>query len=195
MSNKQAHLEMIQGVVNRLSHNSFLLKGWSVILVSALFALAAKDSQLLFVYLAYFPAISFWCLDGYFLRQERLFRKLYDHVRGTEESQQTTGYKPVACILRTVSAVPAEAGSKPPAQAGSMRLEVPSINHLEVLLTLTMLLNIRRNHFVRNIARAACKISPRPHPLPPVLLPKQPIFPLQLVGRLPLQFLNQLADR
>ena len=110
-------------------------------------------------------------------------------------SQQTTGYKPVACILRTVSAVPAEAGSKPPAQAGSMRLEVPSINHLEVLLTLTMLLNIRRNHFVRNIARAACKISPRPHPLPPVLLPKQPIFPLQLVGRLPLQFLNQLADR
>ena len=87
MSNKQAHLEMIQGVVNRLSHNSFLLKGWSVILVSALFALAAKDSQLLFVYLAYFPAISFWCLDGYFLRQERLFRKLYDHVRGTEENQ------------------------------------------------------------------------------------------------------------
>ncbi len=101
------------------------------------------------------------------------------------DSQQTTGYKPVVCILRTVSAVPAEAGSKPPAQAGSMRLEVPSINHLEVLLTLTMLLNIRRNHFVRNIARAACKISPRPHPLPPVLLPKQPIFPLQLVGRLP----------
>lgn len=81
MSSKHAHLEMIQGIVNRLSHNSFLLKGWSVILVSAMFALAAKDSQLLFVYLAYFPAISFWCLDGYFLRQERLFRKLYDKVR------------------------------------------------------------------------------------------------------------------
>lgn len=81
MSSKHAHLEMIQGIVNRLSHNSFLLKGWSVILVSAMFALAAKNSQLLFVYLAYFPAISFWCLDGYFLRQERLFRKLYDKVR------------------------------------------------------------------------------------------------------------------
>ena len=72
---------MIQGVVNRLSHNSFLLKGWSVVLVSAMFALAAKDLAPLFLYLAYFPAIAFWCLDGYFLRQEQLFRKLFDYVR------------------------------------------------------------------------------------------------------------------
>lgn len=31
--------------------------------------------------LAYFPAFAFWGLDAYFLRQERLFRKLYDSVR------------------------------------------------------------------------------------------------------------------
>jgi hypothetical protein len=76
---------MIQGVVNRLSHNSFLLKGWSVILVSAMFALAAKDAKGVFIYLAYFPAISFWGLDGYFLHQERSFRALYDHVRSLDE--------------------------------------------------------------------------------------------------------------
>lgn len=87
MENKRAHLEMIQGIVNRLSHNSFLLKGWSVVLVSAMLALAAKDARLLFVYLAYFPAIAFWGLDGYFLHQEKLFRKLYDHVRGLQEGQ------------------------------------------------------------------------------------------------------------
>lgn len=87
MTSKHAHLEMIQGIVNRLSHNSFLLKGWSVILVSAMFALAAKDAQLSFVYLAYFPAVVFWGLDGYFLRQERLFRNLYDYVRGLQEEQ------------------------------------------------------------------------------------------------------------
>ncbi len=87
MSNKQAHLEMIQGIVNRLSHNSFLLKGWTVILVSALFALAAKDKNHLFIYLAYFPALAFWCLDGYFLWQERLFRALYDHVRKLDEGE------------------------------------------------------------------------------------------------------------
>ena len=87
MENKHTHLEIIQGVINRLSHNSFLLKGWSVVLVSAMFALAAKDSQLMFVYLAYFPVIAFWSLDGYFLRQERLFRKLYDRVRVLPDDQ------------------------------------------------------------------------------------------------------------
>ncbi len=77
---------MIQGVVNRLSNNSFLLKGWTVILVSAFFALAAGGTQIYFLYLAYFPAVAFWVLDGYFLHQERLFRKLYDHVRGLDEN-------------------------------------------------------------------------------------------------------------
>lgn len=81
MENKQAHLNMIQGVVNRLSQNSFLLKGWTVVLVSAMFALAANKTNAIFVYLAYFPAFAFWILDGYFLWQERLFRALYDQVR------------------------------------------------------------------------------------------------------------------
>jgi hypothetical protein len=87
MERKQAHLQMILGVVNRLSQNSFLLKGWSVVLVSALFALAASDRKLYFIYLAYFPAIAFWVLDGYFLWQERLFRALYDHVRGLKDEE------------------------------------------------------------------------------------------------------------
>jgi len=85
MENKVRHLEMIQGVINRMANNSFLLKGWSVILVSALFALAAKDSNKAFVLLAYFPALAFWILDGYFLQQERLFRKLYDKVRAMND--------------------------------------------------------------------------------------------------------------
>lgn len=85
MANKQAHLEMILGVVNRLSQDSFLLKGWSVVLVSALFALAATSSNQYFIYLAYFPAIAFWILDGYFLWQEGLFRALYDKVRVLNE--------------------------------------------------------------------------------------------------------------
>lgn len=84
--NKRSHLEMIQGVVNRLSQNSFLLKGWSVVLVSALMALAAKDSNIIFIILAYFPASAFWFLDGYFLWQEKLFRALYDYVRDQEEN-------------------------------------------------------------------------------------------------------------
>ena len=87
MDNKTNHLEMIQDIVNRLAKCSFLLKGWAVILVSALFALAAKDSRIYFIYLAYFPALAFWGLDGYYLWQERLYRKLYDKVRVMDDSE------------------------------------------------------------------------------------------------------------
>jgi len=87
MENKHKHLELIQGVINRLSTNSFLLKGWSVVLVSALFALSASQSRLAFVLLAYLPAIVFWGLDGYFLWQEQLYRALYDNVRKMSEDK------------------------------------------------------------------------------------------------------------
>ena len=84
---KLQHLQMLQGVINRMAANSFHLKGWSVVLVSSLFALAAQGTNQLFIYLAYFPAFAFWILDGYFLWQERLFRKLYDHVRALPDEQ------------------------------------------------------------------------------------------------------------
>ena len=86
MDGKIAYLEMVQAVITRMAGNSFLIKGWSVTLVAALFALAAANTSPLFVYLAYFPTFMFWALDAYFLRQERLFRKLYDHVRTSEEA-------------------------------------------------------------------------------------------------------------
>jgi len=88
MDAKIAHLQMVQAVITRMGSNSFLLKGWSVTLVAALFALAAASKvNPLFVFLAYFPAFAFWSLDAYFLRQERLFRKLYDHVRDVSASE------------------------------------------------------------------------------------------------------------
>ncbi len=88
MERKLAHLEMVQAVVTRMASNSFQIKGWSVTLVAALFALAAvDDTNVIFVYLSCFPAMMFWVLDAYFLHQERLFRKLYDNVRTREESQ------------------------------------------------------------------------------------------------------------
>lgn len=81
METKLKHLDFIQGVVNRLSTNSFLLKGWSVILTSALFALSASDSEVSFVLLAFVPVLVFWGLDGYFLALERAYRRHFDRVR------------------------------------------------------------------------------------------------------------------
>ncbi len=86
METKTKHLEMIQGVINRLSTNSFLLKGWSVVLISALFAVSVGGSNPAFIFLAYIPAFVFWGLDGYFLWEERKFRALYDSVRTKDES-------------------------------------------------------------------------------------------------------------
>ena len=85
MEKKLKHLEMLQAIISRMARNSFLLKGWNVVLVSAIFALASTESKASLVFLAYLPAAVFWLLDGYFLHQERLFRKLYDKVRVMDE--------------------------------------------------------------------------------------------------------------
>lgn len=100
------HLSMIQGVVNRLAGNSFALKGWSVTLVSALLALAAKDADVRLVAIALLPALTFWGLDGYFLAQERLFRKIYQRVIERDSSlpdfSLDPGPCPFGCWLKSV---------------------------------------------------------------------------------------------
>ena len=75
------HLEMIQGVITRMATNSFLVRGWSITLVSALFALSDKDADRSFVLISYFPCGLFWFLDAFYLSQERRYRALYDSVR------------------------------------------------------------------------------------------------------------------
>ncbi len=87
MDNKLKHLEFLQGAINRMAGNLFLLKGWTISLIAALFALSAKDSNRSYILIAYFPALIFWILDGYFLSQERCFRALYDHVRTLDEDK------------------------------------------------------------------------------------------------------------
>jgi len=83
-----AHLQMIQSVVSRLAQNSFTYKGWAVTVVSAILALAVQQSRALYLFVALLPTLAFWGLDAYYLRQERLFRKLYDGVRTTPGASQ-----------------------------------------------------------------------------------------------------------
>lgn len=85
--NKHKHLEFLQGAINRMASNLFLLKGWTITLIAALFALSAKDANQAYVLVAYFPTLIFWILDAYFLSQERRFRALYDYVRQLDERQ------------------------------------------------------------------------------------------------------------
>jgi hypothetical protein len=78
---KVQHLKLIQAVVTRMAGNSFLLKGWTVTLISALLAFAAKDADRGFIAVVWIPVLPFVLLDSYYLWQERLFRDLYDRVR------------------------------------------------------------------------------------------------------------------
>ena len=84
------HLEMIQGIINRLGHDSFLTKGWSMtILVGAIIFIVRSEVQgNYFVLAIVIPIIGFCILDGYFLWQERLFRRLYNKIR----MQETTDF-------------------------------------------------------------------------------------------------------
>lgn len=70
-------IDTIQGVINRMASNSFLMKGWAITLVSVTLLLKGENYQ---VYIAFIPLITFWYLDAYFLRLERAYRKLYSWV-------------------------------------------------------------------------------------------------------------------
>ncbi|MEU9862052.1 hypothetical protein AB0D99_14335 [Streptomyces sp. NPDC047971] len=75
------HLEFIQAVVTRLGNNSFLLKGWAMTLTAAILALSAGRLSWQIALSGIVPLLGFWFLDSYFLRQERLFRALYEDAR------------------------------------------------------------------------------------------------------------------
>lgn len=84
-NDKHKHLEFLQAAINRMAGNLFLLKGWTVTLIAALFAIAAKDANIVFFAVAFVPLFIFWGLDAFFLAQERRFRALYDDVRKRDE--------------------------------------------------------------------------------------------------------------
>lgn len=70
--------ELIQGIVERQAENSFRIKGWTVTLVVVAIVFRTDDFQL---FGAFIPLLGFWGLDAYFLRQEKIYRRLYDWVR------------------------------------------------------------------------------------------------------------------
>ena len=82
------HLEMTQGVINRLGGNSFQLKGWSMTIIVAATVLIARPDlpSPYFILVLLIPILGFWGLDGYFLWQERLFREIYKEISQQEDT-------------------------------------------------------------------------------------------------------------
>lgn len=81
---KIEHLKMIQGVIERMGRNSFQLKAWSAALLGAMLIFSTRipkdhnfEQARFYIFV---PFILFFALDGYYLWQERLFRRLYKEV-------------------------------------------------------------------------------------------------------------------
>lgn len=79
---REYYLNMIQDIIKRMAENSFAMKNWCIAISSALFGINTWKAEDWKAYLLILiPIIMFWYLDAYYLRQERLFRGVYDRVR------------------------------------------------------------------------------------------------------------------
>ena len=75
------HLKLIQGVINRMAQFSFIIKGWTITLVIAILGFAVSISNGWISLITLVPLLTFWGLDAYYLRLERMFRMLHDNIR------------------------------------------------------------------------------------------------------------------
>lgn len=84
---KIRHLEMIQGIIDRMARCSFAVKGWTVSLVVGTFVFLKSGMVQVYITYLYLLVIAFYILDSYYLYQEKRFRELYNSVRQLDKSR------------------------------------------------------------------------------------------------------------
>ena len=85
---KIKHLDLIQAVITRLSEHSFRLKTFGLIQAVGTMIASVSGNVSTLVFLV--PAIAglfLWGLDGWYLREERAYRALFDHVRKLDKGK------------------------------------------------------------------------------------------------------------
>lgn len=97
---KRKHLEMLQGVINRMASNSFLFKGWSITIIAGVSAFATKEMSLALMVIPIVSTLLFWGIDAYYLAQERLYRDLYNDVATRSPSAIDYGMKTEKMTLK-----------------------------------------------------------------------------------------------
>ena len=86
----QKHLEIMQGVIQRMAENSRSCKVWCVTLVSAILVLVARTGKADHALIALAPTVLFYVLDAYYLGLERRFRNSYSgFVRKVQNEEMT----------------------------------------------------------------------------------------------------------
>jgi hypothetical protein len=74
------HIDVLQGIINRLANNSASCKTWCLTLTGALLSLAGATKVPELVFLAIAPLVVFRYLDSRYLAQERAYRGKYNAI-------------------------------------------------------------------------------------------------------------------
>lgn len=74
----QAHLQILQSVIQRMASNSTSCKAWCITIVSAILVLIADKGKPDLAWLALLPSFLFLALDAYYLALEKAFRQSYN---------------------------------------------------------------------------------------------------------------------
>lgn len=106
MENKYKHMDYIQSAISRMASNSFYLKGWNVTIIAAIVALSFKESDWRIYACALVLNVVFWFLDAYYLKQEKLFRELYNKVSKISDDNLVDFSMNTSEFKEKVSAIP-----------------------------------------------------------------------------------------
>src|SRR5574344_197438 len=78
MEINEKHLDHIQAIISRHNSNSFMIKGWTITICTAILAIAGTWKEPLLSLIALVPITVFWILDSFYLANERCFVSLYN---------------------------------------------------------------------------------------------------------------------
>tara|TARA_R110002072_G_scaffold16048_1_gene63416 strand:- start:587 stop:1231 length:645 start_codon:yes stop_codon:yes gene_type:complete len=77
MAVNEKYLDHLQSVITRHNSNSFMIKGWTITICTAVFALSGTWKEPIVALVALVPISVFWVLDSLYLANERCFVSLY----------------------------------------------------------------------------------------------------------------------
>lgn len=72
------YFNSIQNIITRMAQNSFYIKAWTITLIAGILVLTFSMLNLIIFGALLGISVFFWVLDSYYLKLERLFRRLYD---------------------------------------------------------------------------------------------------------------------
>lgn len=75
---KIAHLQMIQGVIDRMSTSAAIYKGFAATIVTGIAAISFTEVSTWILLIAFFPVGCFLVMDTYYLKLEKQYRILYE---------------------------------------------------------------------------------------------------------------------